>query len=80
MLNTLCWNELATRDADKATDFYTAVFGWDIEMNAEWGDIPPHWTIYFAVEDYDTAVARVTELGGKIPVLTSPSTSPEAVI
>lgn len=25
---TLCWNELATRDADGAQTFYPAVFGW----------------------------------------------------
>lgn len=29
--NALCWNELQTRDAEKAKDFYKAVFDWDIE-------------------------------------------------
>jgi len=27
--NSLCWNELLTRDPDSARDFYPAVFGWD---------------------------------------------------
>lgn len=27
--NTLCWNELATRDTEKAGAFYTGLFGWD---------------------------------------------------
>jgi predicted enzyme related to lactoylglutathione lyase len=27
--NSLCWNELLTRDADAGKSFYPAVFGWD---------------------------------------------------
>lgn len=27
--NSLCWNELATRDTAKAGDFYSGVFGWE---------------------------------------------------
>ena len=26
--NSLCWNELATPDTEKAGDFYTGLFGW----------------------------------------------------
>jgi predicted enzyme related to lactoylglutathione lyase len=29
-------------------------------------EVPPHWNVYFAVEDTDRAVARVTELGGAV--------------
>lgn len=28
------------------------------------GDIPPHWAAYFAVENHDSALAKVKELGG----------------
>lgn len=28
--------------------------------------VPPHWRVYFAVDDCDAAVARVTELGGSV--------------
>ncbi len=28
--------------------------------------IPPHWRVYFAVDDCDATVARVTELGGSV--------------
>lgn len=28
--------------------------------------VPPHWSIYFAVDDVDASLARVTELGGSI--------------
>ena len=31
-------------------------------------EIPPHWGVYFAVTDADTAAARVQELGGKVHV------------
>ncbi|MGQ0803666.1 MAG: VOC family protein, partial [Actinomycetota bacterium] len=31
--NTLCWNELTTRDIDTARDFYRTVFGWDVRTN-----------------------------------------------
>jgi predicted enzyme related to lactoylglutathione lyase len=28
-------------------------------------DVPPHWNVYFAVDDTDAAVAKVEKLGGK---------------
>jgi len=28
--------------------------------------VPPHWTVYFAVEDADATVAKITELGGSV--------------
>jgi hypothetical protein len=28
--------------------------------------VPPHWAVYFAVDDTDAAVAKITELGGSI--------------
>lgn len=37
-------------------------------MDESWGDVPPHWSVYFLVEDVDAAVARAGELGGAVPV------------
>jgi predicted enzyme related to lactoylglutathione lyase len=37
-------------------------------MDAQWGDVPPHWTIYFSVADCDAMVAKATSLGGKVVV------------
>jgi uncharacterized protein len=37
-----------------------------MQMTEAWGNIPPHWMVYFAVEDCDRSVQKVTELGGKI--------------
>jgi hypothetical protein len=85
-----CWNELATRDLDRAADFFRAVFGWEteenpqspsryllaknegrlnaglIEMTEEWGDLSPHWSVYFAVDDAEAAAKRIETLGGKL--------------
>ncbi len=29
-------------------------------------EVPPHWSIYFAVEDADATVAKITSLGGSV--------------
>jgi hypothetical protein len=31
-------------------------------------DLPPHWMVYFAVEDADATAGRAAELGGAVPV------------
>lgn len=36
------------------------------QMDAEWGDAPPHWMGYFAVDDADAAVERAAAGGGSI--------------
>ncbi|HZQ27024.1 MAG TPA: VOC family protein [Acidimicrobiales bacterium] len=86
-----CWNELNTRDPDRAKAFYAAVFGWeaDTQSMGEGGpsytefkvggrsvagmmdmrgrlpdEAPPHWLVYFAVDDTDQTVATATQQGG----------------
>lgn len=39
-----------------------------LQMNAQWGEIPPHWMVYFAVEDTEAAVERVRAAGGTVHV------------
>lgn len=87
---SFCWNELGTRDTQKAGDFYSNVFGWAKEemsggpieytmfkngdrgaggmykITPEMGPIPPHWLVYFAVDDCDARVQKATELGGSV--------------
>jgi predicted enzyme related to lactoylglutathione lyase len=29
-------------------------------------EVPPHWSVYFAVEDADATVAKITSLGGSV--------------
>lgn len=46
-----------------------------IQMNDQWpAEIPPHWLVYFAVDDVDAAAAKATELGGRVAV--EPSDTP----
>ncbi len=87
-----CWNELATRDAAAAKQFFGELLGWEfadnphaptpyfmihvdgqgnggiMQMNEQWGNIPPHWSVYFSVADVDATVGKVQELGGKVIV------------
>jgi predicted enzyme related to lactoylglutathione lyase len=89
---SFCWNELATRDIEKAREFYGKLLGWEYEehagapttyyiiknngnsngglmqMTAEWGDIPPHWMVYFASADAEATARSVEQHGGKINV------------
>ena len=39
-----------------------------LEMDEQWGDIPPHWMVYIQVEDADATAAKVTSLGGDVCV------------
>jgi uncharacterized protein len=89
--NTLTWNEFMGRDYAAAKDFFTQVFGYtyteigdeafqyatiEVDGNTVGGigtlpdevpaHVPPHWRVYFAVDDADAAVAKVTELGGSV--------------
>jgi len=92
---SVCWNELMTRDADTAEDFYRDTLGVGVKksevvddvgyteltvddrtvagmmpMNGpQWPkDIPPHWMVYFAVDDVDTAASAAGKLGGSVSV------------
>ena len=88
----MCWNELATRDIEKAREFYGRLLGWEfaehegaptqyfiiqnkgnpngglMQMNEEWGEIPPHWTVYFATADTDATVKRIQQAKGNVHV------------
>jgi predicted enzyme related to lactoylglutathione lyase len=90
--NSLCWNEVRTRDPGRAKAFYTAVFGWSavrapfegpeytiweldgsrvggmMPMTDEFfaPEVPPSWSVCFAVADCDAIVARAAELGATV--------------
>jgi uncharacterized protein len=34
----------------------------------EWGPVPPHWLVYFAVDDCDAAVEKAKKLGANVSV------------
>jgi hypothetical protein len=88
--NSHTWNELGTKDTEKAKEFYSNVFGWTSQsfpgspveytifnngdrgaggmykITPEMGPIPPHWLVYFAVDDCDAKVQKATELGASV--------------
>lgn len=35
-----------------------------MEMTEEWGEVPPHWTVYFSVSSVDETIEKLKELGG----------------
>ena len=62
--------ERLTQDrSDMPTGPYTCYFRAGVpecgmlKLRPEWGDVPPHWVVYFAVEDCDDSVERATSLG-----------------
>jgi predicted enzyme related to lactoylglutathione lyase len=59
---------------DMGGTLYTVFFKGDqmsagmIQITPEWGDVPPHWMLYLAVDDCDASVERVKSLGGQVLV------------
>ncbi len=39
-----------------------------LQMTEDWGDVLPHWMVYFAVEDCDASAEKVKQLGGQLRV------------
>ncbi len=37
-----------------------------MQMDENWGDVPPHWTVYFSVADCAAAAEKLKELGGNV--------------
>lgn len=37
-----------------------------MQMTAEWGEIPPHWTVYFTVGNLEESCQRLKDLGGAV--------------
>jgi predicted enzyme related to lactoylglutathione lyase len=37
-----------------------------IAIQKEWGDVPPHWLVYFQVDDCDKSVEQAKSLGAKV--------------
>lgn len=92
--NSLCWNEVLTRDYEANRAFYPTVFGWAVghpqfegapetytvweregepvggmmQMTDEYfpAEVPPHWSVCFAVADCDATVAQAQEAGGTV--------------
>ncbi len=53
-----------------------AEIGGMLEIQDDWGPVPPNWAVYFCVEDCDGAIATAKRLGGS--VVTEPMEVPGA--
>ncbi|MDX1547297.1 MAG: VOC family protein [Rhodothermales bacterium] len=62
---SLCWSELATRDAEAAGAFYTGLFGWERQT----GDTPggPYTMFSRSADDPAAGMLQMTEEWGEIP-------------
>ncbi len=59
--NTMIWNELNTRDAAGAKEFYGAVFGWDFEERKFGANV------YITIKRGDDSLGGVMDLTGRVP-------------
>ena len=41
-------------------------------IQAEWGPVPPHWAIYFQVDDIDATIAKAKASGAKVEIPATP--------
>ena len=39
-----------------------------MQISKDWGPVPPHWDLYFAVENVDLTMEKAVELGGRVDV------------
>ena len=62
--NSLCWNELATPDAEKAGEFYTGLFGWGKEVK-DMGEMT--YTLFVNGERQAGGMYKPTPEMGEIP-------------
>ena len=62
--NTVCWNELATRDAKAAGPFYSALFGWKAEEMPMEGT---SYTMFMNGEARAAGMMQMTDEWGDIP-------------
>lgn len=81
-MTSISFFELGVDDAEKAQAFYGAMFGWEFETGPAMqgyaiktpgvpGGLHPNdkgaWPyVFFAVDDLDAALERVTALGGEV--------------
>ncbi|NOT06823.1 MAG: VOC family protein [Gemmatimonadales bacterium] len=43
-------------------------FGGMLQMDAQWGEMPAHWMVYFKVSDCDVSAAAAKQAGGNVMV------------
>ncbi len=57
-----------------AAEEYTVFYNGDqmaagaLQIQKEWGEVPPNWTVYFAVDDCNGALEKAKDLSGTVEV------------
>ena len=64
-LNSVCWNELASRDAAAACDFYAALLDWTYEENSLASS--PYFIIKSSSGEQIGGIMQMTEAWGEMP-------------
>ncbi len=69
--------ETAQMESNEYTSFMNdgRMNGGMMAIQKEWGEVPPHWGVYFSVEKCDAAAEKIKSLGGSI--LSPPMDIPE---
>jgi predicted enzyme related to lactoylglutathione lyase len=59
------WTARADSGSPQYFQFENAgrMVGGMIEIQPEWGDVPPNWAVYFAVADFDASLEKAKSLG-----------------
>lgn len=60
----LCWNELATREPQKSSDFYTQLFGWTAQIQPM-GET--NYTVFINGDNMNAGMIEMTAEWGDIP-------------
>ena len=63
------WSVNRTRGANNDEYFEFQIDGRSaagmMAIKKEWGEMPPHWSIYFAVADLDASISKAKDLGAQ---------------
>jgi hypothetical protein len=65
------WGAKASTDAGMAyTEWQNGgtSIGGCLKLDPAWGPVPPHWLVYFMVDDCDASAAKTASLGGSVRV------------
>src|SRR5579871_6265992 len=87
-----CWNELMTRDVERAKRFYQSTIGWSFDgmpvagifpLHApQYDGVPESWMSYLAVDDVDARVEKAVKAGAKLikPIFDVPNVGRIAIL
>jgi catechol 2,3-dioxygenase-like lactoylglutathione lyase family enzyme len=73
MIGTFCWNELMTRDREKALAFYSNLFGWETKQS-------PLHEGYSVIVSGGKDIGGIMQMGSEFPADTKPHWMPYVAV